>query len=158
MWNYLGENTWPVAINYFILSSLRVQAHPSDCRRVAGVLHGPLLLVMLPIQLGNAIILEKAHKAHSLECFLFYQYIGACLNVYYSTWANTAHHFTLKALSFALSLSLSLSLSRSLSLALSLSLFLSLSFSNHMLLLLNICLFWQAWGMPSLQRFFLKRY
>lgn len=88
MWNYLGENTWPVAINYLILSTLRVQAHPSDCRRVAGVLHGPLLLIMAAHPTGKCNYTREgsqAHKAHSLESSLFYQYIVACLNVYYST-------------------------------------------------------------------------
>lgn len=88
MWDYLGENTWPVAIYYFIVSALSVQAHPSDCRRVAGVLRGPLLLVMSAHPTGKCNYTRAgsgAHKAHSLESSLFYQYILACLDVYYST-------------------------------------------------------------------------
>lgn len=88
MRNYLGENTWPVAINYFILSTLRVQAHPHDCSRVAGVLRRPPLLVMAAHPTGKCNYTpegSQAHKAHSLESSLFYQYIVACVNVYYST-------------------------------------------------------------------------
>lgn len=95
MCNHLGENAWLVAMNYITQGGLKVRGLPRDiaprraaCGRVAGALREALLLVMAVRPTGKCNCTRAgsgAHKAHSLESSLFYQYIVACLDVYYST-------------------------------------------------------------------------
>lgn len=57
----------------------------------------PLLLVKADYPTGKCNYTRAglgAHGAHSLESSLFCHHTVACLDVYYSTWVNTVHHFS----------------------------------------------------------------